>query len=50
MSAFVLARVGQDGLGRLEIRVQIAENGKAHNGRGILVRYPLIGGNVQLNF
>jgi hypothetical protein len=30
MRALALMRVGQDGLGRLEIRVQIAENGKAH--------------------
>ena len=54
MSAIALARVGQDGLGRFEICVEVAENGDAHGnekrpGR-FLVGYPLIWWNVQLNF
>jgi hypothetical protein len=32
MGAILFARIGQDGLGRFEIGVQIAKNGKAHSG------------------
>ena len=30
VGAFAFARIGEDGFGRLEIRVEIAENCKAH--------------------
>ena len=30
MGAFALPRVGQDGFGGLEIGVEVAENGEAH--------------------
>jgi len=53
VGALAFVRVGQDGLGRFEIRVEVAENGDAHDnesGFRRLVGYPLIWRNVQLNF
>ena len=53
MCALLRARILEDSLGRLEIGVEIAEDGKAHGGDGNLtvrIRDALIERNVELVF